>query len=102
MRHVISVDWKALGESVNDMQSSRTVIPDAETLVHQYVSAAMQLDDLEQTFDRWLARPAVAIAEDSLAREFHSNWRQQRGTLDRWDSEVKKQAALLSKAATLS
>lgn len=102
MRHVISVDWKALGESVNDMQSSRAVSPDAETLVHQYVSAAMQLDDLEQTFDRWLARPAVAIAEDSLAREFHSNWGQQRGTLARWDAEVKKQAALLSKAATFS
>lgn len=102
MRHVISVDWKALGESVNDMQSSRAVSPDAETLVHQYVSAAMQLDDLEQTFDRWLARPAVAIAEETLAREFHSNWGEQRGTLDRWDTEVKKQAALLSKAATLS
>ena len=102
MRHVISVDWKALGASMNDMKSSRTVIPDAQTLVNQYVSAAMKLDDLEQTFDRWLARPAVAIAEESLAREFHSNWGQQRGTLARWDAEVKKQAALLSKAATLS
>lgn len=102
MRHIISVDWKALGESVNDMHSSRAVSPDAETMMAQYVSAAMQLDGLEQTFDKWLARPAVAIAEDSLAREFHSNWRQPKGSLDRWDSEVKRHAALLSKAATLS
>lgn len=100
MRHVINVDWEALGEAVNDRQSHRTVSPDAKTMVDQYVSAAMNLDGLEQTFDQWLERPAVALAETALAREFHANWRRPNGSLDQWDAEVKKFAALLSKAAT--
>ncbi len=99
VRHVISVEWTALGDAVNDRESSRCVIPDAETMVHQYVAATMQFEDLQQSFERWLARPAVAVAEASLAREFHTNWRNPNGSLDRWDAEVKKQASLLSKAA---
>lgn len=101
MRHVISVDWEALGAAVNDRQSSRTVSPDAETMVDQYVSATMQILELEETFDQWLARPAVYIAEASLAKEFHANWRQPNGTLARWHAEVKRHAALLSKGATI-
>ncbi|MBW8466938.1 MAG: hypothetical protein K0M67_01635 [Thiobacillus sp.] len=98
MRHVISVDFDALSDAVNDMRSRRTVSPDAETMVDQYVSAAMRTRGLENTFERWLARPAVALAEAALAQEFHANWRQPNGSISKWKAEVKSRAELLSKA----
>lgn len=102
VRHVISVDFAALDESANDRQSSRTIIPDAQTMLSQYVSVAMQLETLELTFERWLRRPSVALDESALAQEFHANWRQSNGTLDKWHAELKRRASLLSKAATIS
>jgi tetratricopeptide (TPR) repeat protein len=102
MRHVVSVDWELLGEAVNDKKSRRTMSPDPDTVVDQYVSATMQLDGLEHAFDRWLGHPEVAAAEAMLAREFQANWRQPNGSLVKWDVEVKAQAALLSKAAAFA
>ena len=99
-RHVISDDWGALGKSVNDRQDRRTIAPDAQTMVDQYVSASMQLDGLEQTFERWLERPAVAVAEKALAREFHANWQRPEGTMAKWEVGVKRRAALLSLSAS--
>lgn len=99
MRHVISLDFDALGDAVNDMQSMRTVSPDADTMVDQYVSAAMRTYGLEETFEQWLARPAVALAEAALAHEFHANWRQPNGSIGKWKADVKRRAELLSKAA---
>ena len=98
MRHVISVDFNALSDAVNDKRSRRMVSPDAETMVDQYVSAAMRTRGLEHTFERWLARPAVALAEAALAHEFHANWRQPNGSISKWEAEVKSRAELLSKA----
>lgn len=54
MRHVISFDWDSLNGAVNDRQTTRTIIPDGETLVDQYVSAAMQIDGIELSFDSGL------------------------------------------------
>lgn len=96
MRHVISFDWDSLSSAVNDSQSTRTFIPDAETLVDQYVSATMQIDALEFSFGQWLTRPGVTFTEASLAREFHANWRQPNGNLVRWEAEVKNRAKLLA------
>jgi hypothetical protein len=71
-------------------------------MLSQYVSVAMQLETLELTFERWLRRPSVALDESALAQEFHANWRQSNGTLDKWHAELKRRASLLSKAATIS
>lgn len=102
MRYVISVDFDALNDALNDSQSSRTVSPDPETMVDQYVSATMQLEGLDETFEQWLRLPAVAISEAALAQEFHANWRQPNGTLHKWDAEVQKQASLLSRSANIA
>lgn len=99
MRHVLSLDWAELGQALQEPEARRTVSPDAETLVEQYVSASMRVGGLGQTFDQWLQLPAVAHAETALAKEFHANWRQPNGSLDQWDAEVKNRASLLSKAA---
>jgi hypothetical protein len=100
MRHVISFDWDSLNGAVNDRQTTRTIIPDGETLVDQYVSAAMQIDGIELSFGQWLTRPEVAIAEASLAQEFHANWRQPNGKLVRWEADVKSRAKLLAARIT--
>ncbi|TAL65851.1 MAG: hypothetical protein EPN79_11930 [Burkholderiaceae bacterium] len=100
VRHIISADLKALDDALKDEQSTRTLIPDIEAIMDQLASAAMGLEGLEQLFNQWLTNPAVGAAEADLAREFQANWRQPKGTLHKWDAEVKRQAALLSKAAT--
>lgn len=100
MRHVISYDWDSLNGALNDGESTRTISLDAETMVEQYMSAAMQIVELELSFGRWLSRPEVTIAEAALARVFHANWRQPSGKLDQWKSEVKRRAKLLAAATT--
>lgn len=97
-RHVISVDFDALYESLNADQNLRTRSPDPETMIDQYVSVTACHPSLEESFSKWLKMPGVTAAESLLAAEFQANWRTPDGSIANWDRSVKRIARDLSKA----
>lgn len=99
LRHVLNVDFEALSAAMRDGKNRRSVSPDPETLIDQYVSMTMRLPALETTFEKWLQLPEVAITEANLANEFHANWRSPNGSLDGWEKDVKCHSTMLSYAA---
>ena len=101
LRYVMSRDFAALNETLNDKQALRPILPDPQTLVDQYVTALIEIPELEHTFDAWMGRKEVAAAEVHLAKEFHAAWGVQGANMERWKSEIAKHAAQLSISAII-
>ena len=98
-RHVIKVDFEALEESMNAKEKRRTVIPDPEQMIDQYVSVTACHPGLAEVFSGWLDMPGVVAAENKLEAQFHANWRNPSASIETWQRSLKLKAIELSLAA---